>query len=69
MMRVAGRVEFLSDPAFEERLYRDRPWLKDTMKNAPSETRLAIFRVPHGEAWFWTMEANLREREVPRIRF
>jgi uncharacterized pyridoxamine 5'-phosphate oxidase family protein len=69
MMRVAGKVEFLADPSFEERLYRERPWLKDLQKNAPPENRVAIFRVPHGEAWFWTMETNLREREAPRIRF
>ncbi len=68
-MRVSGMVEFLKDTALEERLYRDRPWMKDVMKNAPVGTGLAIFRVPHGEAWFWTMEANLHEREVPRIRF
>jgi pyridoxamine 5'-phosphate oxidase len=68
-MRVTGKVEFLGDPSYEERLYRDRPWVKDLMKNAPKDSLVAIFRVPHGEAWFWTMEANLREREVPRIRF
>jgi hypothetical protein len=39
------------------------------MKTAPKESRLAIFRIPHGEAWFWTMEVNLREREAPRVRF
>jgi len=69
MMRVAGRVEFLADPSFEERLLRERPWVKDLLKDAPPESRVAIFRVPHGEAWFWTMEANLRERDIPRIRF
>ena len=68
MMRVAGKVEFLPDPSFEERLYKERPWVKDLNKNLP-ESRLVIFRVPHGEAWFWTMEMNLREREAPRIRF
>jgi pyridoxamine 5'-phosphate oxidase len=68
-MRVTGTVEFLRDPSYGERLYRDRPWLKDLMKNAPTGTELAVFRVAHGEAWFWTMEANLHEREVPRIRF
>jgi pyridoxamine 5'-phosphate oxidase len=68
MMRVTGTVEFL-DKAYEERLYRDRPWVKDLMKNAPKESQLAMFRVPHGEARFWTVEMNLRERDVPRIRF
>ena len=68
-MRVTGEAEFLEDKALEERLYRDRPWMKDVMNNAPKETKLAMFRVAHGEAWFWTMAVNLREREVPRIRF
>jgi uncharacterized pyridoxamine 5'-phosphate oxidase family protein len=68
-MRVTGKVEFLRDPSYEERLLRDRPWLKDLLKNAPPGSQVAIFRVAHGEAWFWTMETNLREREAPRIRF
>ena len=69
MMRVAGMVEFLEDKAWEARLYKDRPWVKDLMKNAPEESHLAMFRVPHGEARFWTMELNLRERDAPRVRF
>jgi uncharacterized pyridoxamine 5'-phosphate oxidase family protein len=69
MMRVTGKVEFLEDKALEEKLYRDRPWVKDLMKNAPKDARLAVFRVAHGEAYFWTMENNLREREAPRVKF
>ncbi len=68
-MRVTGKVEFVEGRAYEERLLRDRPWMKEVMENAPKEAGLAMFRVAHGEAWFWTMEANLREREAPRIRF
>ncbi|MCX6690565.1 MAG: pyridoxamine 5'-phosphate oxidase family protein, partial [Methanoregula sp.] len=69
MMRVSGKVEFLEDKALEERLYRDRPWVKDLLKNAPKGAQLAIFRVAHGEAYFWTMENNMREQEAPRIKF
>ncbi len=68
MMRVSGKVEFLEDKALEERLYRDRPWMKDLIKNAPKGT-LAMFRVAHGEVYFWTMENNMREQEAPRIKF
>ncbi|MGE5832592.1 MAG: pyridoxamine 5'-phosphate oxidase family protein, partial [Methanomicrobiales archaeon] len=50
MMRVAGKVEFLEDESYVERLFHDRPWVKDTLKNAPAGARLAVFRVPHGEA-------------------
>ena len=69
MMRVAGSVEFLNDTALEERLYRDRPWVKDLVKAGPRDAKVAIFRVAHGEAYLWTMEYNMREREAPRVRF
>jgi uncharacterized pyridoxamine 5'-phosphate oxidase family protein len=69
MMRVCGKVEFLEDKSLEERLYRDRPWVKDLMKSAPKGGLLAMFRIAHGEAYFWTMENNMREREAPHLKF
>jgi uncharacterized pyridoxamine 5'-phosphate oxidase family protein len=69
MMRVAGKVEFLQDKALEERVFRDRPFLKDVMKAAPKDAKIVMFRVAHGEAWFWTMAVNLKEKEQPRVRF
>jgi uncharacterized pyridoxamine 5'-phosphate oxidase family protein len=69
MMRVAGKVEFLEDKALEERLYRDRPWVKDLLKTAPKDSSVAMFRVAHGEAYFWTMADNMREREAPLVKF
>ena len=69
MMRVTGKVEFLNDKSLEERLYKDRPWVNDLMKSAPKDARLAMFRIAHGEAYFWTMENNMRERETPRVKF
>ncbi len=68
-MRVTGKVEFLKDRVLEERLFRDRPWVADLMKAAPKDAKLAIFRVAHGEAYFWTMENNMREAEAPRVKF
>jgi pyridoxamine 5'-phosphate oxidase len=69
MMRVIGKVEFLKDTSLEERLYRDRPWMKDAMESAPKNARLAIFRVAHGEAYFWTMADNMKEKSIQRFRF
>jgi uncharacterized pyridoxamine 5'-phosphate oxidase family protein len=69
MMRVAGKVEFLKDVAIKERLYSDRPWVKDLMKNAPEGGQPAIFRVAHGEAYFWTMADNMHEQDAPRVKF
>jgi pyridoxamine 5'-phosphate oxidase len=68
-MRVTGTVEFLEDKILKERLFRDRPWLTDVMAAAPEGAGLAIFRVAHGEAWFWTMEANMREAQANRTEF
>lgn len=69
MMRVTGKAEFLDDTALEERLLSDRAWLKDAVKNSPNGSKLAMFRIAHGEAWFWTMMDNMRESQVPRMRF
>ncbi len=69
MLRVAGRAEFLSDKALEERLFADRPWVAGLLTTAPAGAQVAIFRIAHGEAWFWTMESNMREGSVPRVRF
>ncbi len=69
MMRVTGKVEFLSDKALEQRLMQDRPWLHEVLNTAPKGGKLAMFRIPHGEAYFWTMADNMREDEAPRAKF
>jgi uncharacterized pyridoxamine 5'-phosphate oxidase family protein len=69
MLRVTGRAEFLNDTALEERLFRDRPWVKGLLAAAPGGGKLAIFRIAHGEAYFWTMADNMRESEAPRVKF
>jgi pyridoxamine 5'-phosphate oxidase len=69
MMRVTGKVEFLEDNGLEERLYKDRPWVADLLKTAPKDAKVAIFRIAHGEAYFWTMADNMREDQSPRVKF
>lgn len=69
MMRVAGEAEFLEDKSLEERLLRDRPWVKDIMNSAPGGGRVAIFRIAHGEAYFWMMKDNMQEDKAPRLKF
>ena len=68
MMRVTGEVEFLDNPKIRDRLLEERPFLRALMKS-PNDTVLAIFRIPKGEAWFWSMAENMREAEIPRVRF
>jgi pyridoxamine 5'-phosphate oxidase len=69
MMRVCGNVEFLEDKSLEARLFSDRPWVKDLLKSGPKDASVAMFRVAHGEAYFWTMENNMRERDAPGVKF
>lgn len=69
MMRIAGEVEFLDDMALRTRLLEERPFLRDMGVKGPEDTMLAVFRIPHGEAYFWTMSENMRESESERIRF
>jgi len=69
MMRVTGKVEFLEDKSLEERLFKDRPWVRDLLKSGPKDARVAMFRIAHGEAYFWTMADNMREDQSPRVKF
>jgi pyridoxamine 5'-phosphate oxidase len=69
MMRVAGTAEFLKDEALKNRLIQERPWLLQIGVSGADDPKLAVFRVAHGEAYFWTMEYNMREAEAPRVRF
>jgi hypothetical protein len=43
--------------------------VKDLLKSAPKGGEVAIFRLAHGEAYFWTMANNMRESEAPRVKF
>lgn len=66
MLRIAGEVELVGDRAIKERAMRDRPFLKD-MGLIAEHPGLIVFRIAHGQAHFWTMKDNLRQKEI--IRF
>jgi pyridoxamine 5'-phosphate oxidase len=68
MMRVTGAAEFLDSIALKKRLIEERPFLNAIVKG-PDDPLLTIFRIPSGGAHFWTMSENMRESEIPRIRF
>ena len=65
MMRVSGKAEFVDDDALKEQLREERPFLKAV----PGGVELIVFRITSGEAWFWTMQDNLRENEMERVKF
>lgn len=62
-MRIAGEVEFVDDKALKEKALEDRPFLKSFGLSADSPG-LIIFRITHGQAHFWTMETNLKPKEI-----
>lgn len=67
MMRIAGDVKFVEDSALEEKLLDERPFLK-ALKAEKNDSKLLIFKVVNGEAWFRTMETTSNPN-VPRISF
>lgn len=62
-MRLTGTVEFLDDPDLKKQLLQDWPFLQD------AEPVLELFRVQSGEAFFWTMNDVLKEKEIQRVKF
>jgi len=63
MLRVTGKVEFLNDLELKKKVLEDRPFLKK-FGLTPESPGLVIFRVAKGEAHFWTMENNLKPKEI-----
>lgn len=63
MLRIAGKVEFIDDIKLKEKVINDRPFLKGFGLTAESPG-LILFRIQHGQAFFWTMENNLKPKEV-----
>ena len=61
MMRVSGKVEFITDKTLKERALNDRPFLRSFGLTVDSP-ELTIFRIAHGKAHFWTMENNIKPK-------
>jgi len=63
MLRISGKVEFIEDKKLKERVLIDRPFLKSFGLTVESPG-LIIFRIAHGNAHFWTMDTNLKPKEI-----
>lgn len=68
-LRVTGVVELITDLEVISQALEERPYLKAFGSGRPDDPGFIVFRVAHGEAHFWTWEYNMREAEIPRIRF
>jgi pyridoxamine 5'-phosphate oxidase len=63
MLRISGEVEFLTDVKLREKVLADRPFLKSFGMTVDSPG-LILFRISHGKAYFWTMENNVKPKEM-----
>ena len=69
VMRVTGEVEFLEDMEIRKKSYEARPFLKGMGIKGPEDPLVAVFRIPHGEAFFWTMASSMYEDDREKIKF
>lgn len=67
-LRVSGSVEFITDPALRALAFVEMPFLKQ-YGDDPTSPVFQYFRIPHGEAFFWTIANSMKERSIERIRF
>jgi pyridoxamine 5'-phosphate oxidase len=63
MLRVSGAVDFIDDKQLKAKVLEERPFLKEFGLTIDSPG-LIIFRISHGQAHFWTMENNLKPKEI-----
>jgi len=69
VMRVSGKVKFITDAKIRARCIEERPFVKDFGITEPDNPLLAVFQVYTGEAYFWTMADSMKEADIPRIKF
>jgi pyridoxamine 5'-phosphate oxidase len=67
-MRVAGEIEFLEDEETLEKAYQNRSFVDD-MVGYSVRSLVRPFRIPAGEAHFWTAADNLKESEIKKLKF
>jgi uncharacterized pyridoxamine 5'-phosphate oxidase family protein len=68
MVRITGAIEILKDAELEKKLFEERVWLNDIAKAYPDD-KIFVFRIAHGQAQYWDMSRNCREKDLPPIGF
>lgn len=67
-LRISGKTEIVDDLAKKQQLVNERDYLKP-YKDRPNDPGFILLRLSHGRAFFWTMQQNTREKEIPVIEF
>ncbi|GAM08492.1 pyridoxamine 5'-phosphate oxidase [Geobacter sp. OR-1] len=66
MLRIEAEVEELDDRSKKARLVAERDYLQGV---DPDDPTFKLMRITHGTARFWTLADNMREAEIPAIKF
>ncbi len=66
VLRVAGPIEWVDDPALKRRSFEERPFLAE-LGLTPESPELVLFRLAKGEAYTWTQATNLAPKQ--KLRF
>jgi pyridoxamine 5'-phosphate oxidase len=68
-LRVTGEVEIIDDLDLKNEALGERGFLRALGLNDAADPNFVLFRISHGEAHFWTWDDNLKEAQIPRIKF
>ena len=66
-MRVTGIMELVDDEALIQKVAAERSFM-DSLAGQPTAPLTKIFRLSHGEAFFWTMPDILKEDRIERVK-
>lgn len=67
-MRVTGNIETIEDPELQKKATEDCAVI-DQLTGKSLGNLWTVFRIPSGEAWFFTLADTSKETELERIRF
>ena len=67
-LRISGKIEIIGDREKKQQLLDERDYLRH-FGGKVDDPRFILLCLSHGKAHFWTIEQNMREREIPVIEF
>lgn len=67
-LRISGTIEIIDDREKKQQLLNERDYLRHFGGKA-DDPRFILLRLSHGKAHFWTMQQNMREKEIPMVEF
>ena len=69
MLRIEGPIEVVDDRAKKQQLLDERDYLQPLREKGADNPEFKLLRVAHGKARFWTIQQNMREREIAHVEF